>query len=127
MIREFQRDTDAAAWAELKQANLNEFEASMLDPEFSATGMYVAEVDGKIVGIANAHMSPSHHEFCVLRDFKVKEEYWRVVSPSLLDTALNSLIGRGAKVVTRMLQRRTSVMFCFSRAMVFKSEVLSAR
>lgn len=97
MIREFHRDTDAPAWADLTQVNLIEFRASMLDPEFDATGMYVAEVDGRIVGTADAHISPSHHEFCVLRDFKVKQEYWGAIAPQLLDAALNIFVERNAR------------------------------
>ncbi len=99
MIRKFQRNVDDAAWADLAEANVQEFKASMRDPEFSIAGMYIVEVDRMIVGTANAHISPSHHEFCVLRDFRVKQEHWAAIAPQLLDVALNSFVERKARTV----------------------------
>lgn len=90
---------DDAAWASLIRLDLDEFKESMSDPEFSAAGMQVAEVDKRIVGTANAHISPSHREFCVLRNFTAKQELWNAVAPQLLDAALNSFIERNARAV----------------------------
>lgn len=99
IIRRFVRGIDDSAWAELAQVNLGEFRASMLDPEFSDLGMYVAEIKKKVVGIANAHISPSQPRFCVLRSFNVRDDYRDMVASSLLDVALKSLGERSAEAV----------------------------
>ena len=99
MIRRFVRGLDDSALADLTGVDLNEFRESMLDPEFSDVGMFVAEINKQVVGIANAHISPSHPEFCVLRDFKVKTAYWDSVAPLLLEAALSSFTQRNAKGV----------------------------
>jgi len=116
IIRRFQKGLDDSAWAELAQVNPGEFEESMIDPEFSDVGMYVAEVKKKVVGIANAHISPSYPRFCVLRSFNVKDDYWDMVASPLLDAALKSLAERNAKAVeTRVPEDATRHISLFKR------------
>lgn len=116
IIRRFLRGVDDSAWAELAQINLGEFKASMLDPEFSDLGMYVAEIKRKAEGIANAHISPSHPRFCVLRSFNVKSGYWDMVASPLLDVVLKSLAERNAEAVeTRVPEDATRHISLFER------------
>lgn len=99
MIRRFVKGLDDLTWANLKGVDLNEFKQSMYGPEFSEVGMVVAETNNQVVGTVNAHISPSHPRFCVLRDFKVKDAYWDSVASLLLEAALNSFAQRNAKVL----------------------------
>jgi len=71
----------------------------MLDPEFNEDGMLIAEINGQVVGVVNAHISPSYPKFCVLRNFKVLKNHWRPVANNLLDVALESFSKRGARLV----------------------------
>ena len=95
--------TGDSAWADLEDIGLGELKESMRDPEFSLEGMLVAEIDGQIAGIVDAHISPSFSEFCVLRILKVKSGYWNLAAQSLLDAALNSSAKRNAKIVEACL------------------------
>jgi len=99
IIRRFTKGVDDSAWAELAQVNLDDFKASMLDPEFNDVGMYVAEIKKRVVGIVNAHISPSYPRFCVLRSFNMRDDYWDMVASSLFDVALKSLAERSAEAV----------------------------
>jgi ribosomal protein S18 acetylase RimI-like enzyme len=98
-VRRFIKGADDFAWSSLAGIELAEFRGSLLDPEFSDEGMLVGEVDGRIAGISNAHISPTHPSFCVLRNFRVKEEHWEALALLLLDSALDSFTMRNAHSV----------------------------
>ena len=97
-VRRFVRGMDELAWATLTGLDWSEFRELMSDPEFDDEGMLVGEIDGQVVGIVNAHISPSYPKFCVLRDFRVEDEHWTIVAPFLLDAALNSFVQRNANI-----------------------------
>jgi GNAT superfamily N-acetyltransferase len=95
-VRRFTKGADDSDWSILAGIELAEFRRSLQDPEFSYDGMLVGEIDGRIAGIVNAHISPTHPSFCVLRNFRVKEEHWEALATLLLDSALDSFIMRNA-------------------------------
>jgi hypothetical protein len=103
MIREFVKELDDSAWADLEGIGLDEFRESMNNPEFSFEGTLVAEIDGQIVGIVDAHVSPSFSEFCVLRTFKVKNGWWNLVAQPLLDAAFHNSAGFGRHQQNRFI------------------------
>lgn len=121
-IRRFVKSLDDLAWANLTGVNLNEFMNSMLDPEFSYVGMFVAEINNQVVGVANAYISPSCPKFCVLRDFKVKEEYWGLVALSLLDATLNSFMQRNANVAEACLPEEAERYILLLKSRGFESK-----
>lgn len=98
-IRRFVKGIDDSLWASFLKIDLEEFRLSMLDPEFSEEGMLIAEIDGEVVGVVNAHISLSYPKFCVLRNFKVLKAHWCSVASDLLDAALDSFSQRGASLV----------------------------
>ncbi len=99
LIRRFIKGTDDLLWASFSKIDLEQFRLFMLDPEFSEDGMFIAEIDGKAVGVINGHISPSYRKFCVIRNFKVLEDHWDQVAGSLVDNALDSFLRRGARIV----------------------------
>lgn len=99
LIRQFVKGIDDSLWASFLEIALEEFRLSMLDPEFSEDGMLIAEINGQVVGVINAHISPSCPKFCVLRNFKVLKNHWHYVAGDLLDAALGSFSQRGARIV----------------------------
>ena len=70
----------------------------MRDPEFNEDEMLIAEINEQVVGVINAHFSPSHSKFCVLRNFEVLEKHWHQVASGLQETLLDSFSHRGAKL-----------------------------
>lgn len=99
LIRRFVKGTDDLLWASFSKTDLELFRLFMLDPEFSEDGMFIAEIDGKAVGVINAHISPSYPKFCVIRNFKVLGNHWNQVAGSLVDNVLDSFLQRGARIV----------------------------
>jgi hypothetical protein len=98
-IRRFVRGSDDISWSSFVEVDVDEFRKGMGDPEFSDEGMFLAEEQGQVVGVINAHISPSYNRFCMIRNFTVNDKYWDSVAPSLLGAALQSFRERGAPAV----------------------------
>jgi len=98
-VRRFRKGVDDLLWTSFLKIDPEEFRQSMLNPEFSEDGMLIAEINGQIVGVINAHISPSYPKFCVLRNFKVLKNHWHSVADNLLGAALDSFSQRGARLV----------------------------
>jgi mycothiol synthase len=111
-IRRFVKGTDEPVWVEVLNAAYKEYEdwraitveEMLLDekrPNFDFEGRFIAELDGKPVGIVHAHVDKLRKEkkgfiqnFGVIPDFR-----GRGTEEKLAETALNELKKRGMKVM----------------------------
>ena len=112
-IRRFVKSVDEPAWVEVLNAAYKEYGSwwrsitseemreQEEDPNFDLDGRYIAELDGKTVGIIHAHADRLSQEkrgfiysFCVIPEFRglgVEEE--------LLEIAMNDLEKRGIDLI----------------------------
>jgi ribosomal protein S18 acetylase RimI-like enzyme len=112
-VRRFVKGVDERAWVELMDAEYRDYASwwrgttadEMLEyeknPDFDFEGRFVAEVDGKPVGLMHAHVEKSGKErrgfirdFCVLPAFRGSE-----VEMRLLEAAVDDFRRRGVKHV----------------------------
>ena len=112
-VRRFFKGADEAVWIEILNAEYREYESwwrgttveEMLElekhPSFDFEGRFIAEFDGKPVGVVHAHVEKSCEEkngfikdFCVLPVFR-----GRAVEEPLLEAAINEFKKHGVSTV----------------------------
>lgn len=103
-IRRFVKGADEPAWVEILNAAYEEYESwwrgitveEMLlaekNPNFDFERRFIAELDGKPVGLVYAHAGM--HDFCVIPEFR-----GRGVEEKLAEIAINELEKCGANVI----------------------------
>jgi len=142
-VRRFLKGVDEPVWIELMNTEYREYASwwrgttaeEMLEheknPSFDFEGRFVAEFDGKPVGIIHAHVETSGEErrgfitdFCVLEAFKGSE-----VEEQLLEAAVNEFRRRG---VSRMrawtgVERADRVRFLEKSGFKFSRRTIDMR
>ena len=111
-IRRFVQDRDEDVWASLWNKAFREFEdfrsisvedmrTSEKNPSFDASGMFIAELDGKPVGIVNAYVDKVREEKKgFIRVIGVDPDYRRRgIGRVLAEKAVDSLKDRGMQIV----------------------------
>ena len=112
-IRQFVKGADEPVWVEVLNAAYREYESwwrgitveEMREREkrsdFNFEGRFIAELDGKPVGVVHAHVDRSSeekksfiHTFCVIPEFR-----GRGVEEKLAEIAINELEKRGMNVI----------------------------
>ncbi len=112
-IRSFVRGADEPAWVQIMNAAYKEYESwwrgttveEMCEqenrPSFDLKGRFIAELDGKPVGIVHARVDPSSQEdkgfisdFCVVPEFRSPR-----VEEKLLVAAMDELENRGMHLI----------------------------
>lgn len=112
IVRRFVEGEDEETWLRIRNEAYQEYEdvipdtiedmeLSKKDPSFDATGMFIAELDGKAVGVVNAFVNRHRKEKIgfIMCLGVVPEFRRRRIGRRLLETAIESLKERGMEAI----------------------------
>ncbi len=131
-VRRFAKDVDEPVWVEVLNASRKEREdwraitvEEMLlvekHPEFDFEGRFIAELDGKLAGVAHAHVDKLSEERKGFIPFDVIPEFrGRGIERQLIETALRELKVRGMTTAQAWADSRERDRIQLLEALEFK-------